>query len=144
MSAGHPPKSPIAPTTSSSTSGSGSSRPVVGAGSQASPSREGRILETPNLRIFTFAGLEMRQLPEPAGELPPLLPVSALAGDGVAGDLHRPVARQVEAEVLARAHLLHVHGHDRGLAAALPDQHRHLVDAALSQPLLLPTPFTSP
>jgi hypothetical protein len=33
---------------------------VAGAGSQASPSpsREGRILETPNLRIFTFAELK--------------------------------------------------------------------------------------
>ena len=55
MSAGHPSKPPTAPTTSSS---SGSNRPVVGAGGQASPSREGRILEAPNLRIFTFAELK--------------------------------------------------------------------------------------
>ncbi|KQK00688.1 probable serine/threonine-protein kinase PIX13 isoform X2 [Brachypodium distachyon] len=37
-------------------SGSGSRRPV--AGGEPSPSTEGRILETPNLRIFTFAELK--------------------------------------------------------------------------------------
>lgn len=59
-SPGQPRKSPSAPTTSSS--GSVSSRPVAGGatngGSEASPSREGRILEAPNLRIFTFAELK--------------------------------------------------------------------------------------
>ncbi|KAM0871024.1 hypothetical protein ACQ4PT_039656 [Festuca glaucescens] len=58
-SPGHPRKSPSAPVASSSGGVSGSSnRPAAGAGSQASPSREGRILETPNLRIFTFAELK--------------------------------------------------------------------------------------
>ncbi|KAI4981056.1 hypothetical protein ZWY2020_021541 [Hordeum vulgare] len=59
-SPGQPRKSPSAPTTS--ITGNGSTRPVAGGstngGSEASPSREGRILEAPNLRIFTFAELK--------------------------------------------------------------------------------------
>ncbi|KAK1618763.1 hypothetical protein QYE76_024280 [Lolium multiflorum] len=65
-SPGHARNPPSAPTTSSSGGVSGSSnRPAAGAspsrGSPSpcpSPSREGRILETPNLRIFTFAELK--------------------------------------------------------------------------------------
>jgi hypothetical protein len=54
-SPGHARNPSSAPPTSSSGGVSGSSnRPAAG----TSPSREGRILETPNLRIFTFAELK--------------------------------------------------------------------------------------